>query len=74
MKKIRFKKDVELELVTSFDADHDMPITELETFKAGEVHEVELIGPTHDHYDVQFGNGHLAMHVFQPEVFDILSD
>lgn len=41
--KIKFKKDCELEIVTNYDEEADEIETTDEVFKAGEVHDVDLM-------------------------------
>lgn len=54
--RIRFKQDVELQIVTEMDG--DTPITENETFKAGEETEIDVCDE--EKHEIQFGNGSCA--------------
>jgi hypothetical protein len=60
--KIKFKQDTELEVVIDIDGD-DEPILMNETFKAGEVHDVDVLEEREYsddgecEMDIQFGDG-----------------
>lgn len=63
--KIEWKKDCEVEIITSYDESNDSINTENELFKAGEIYEVDMIdtlqldnGKTH--IQIQFGDGSVA--------------
>ncbi len=55
--KIKFKTDVELEVVESIE--DDIPVTHQETFKAGEEIEIDVIGQNlaGTVIEIQFGDG-----------------
>ena len=55
--KIKFLQDYFCEVVTYYDADLDAVITEDETFKKDEVHNVDLLDNKTTTIDIQFGDG-----------------
>ena len=55
--KIKFNQDVETEIVVGFDEATEEVQTESETFKAGEVHDVDVCDVKGDKVDLQFGSG-----------------
>jgi len=72
--KIKFKTDIELEVVESYDEANDHAETSNETFKAGEVHEVDLLDSAGDMsvvVDIQFGDGSVAFSV-PTDFFEVL--
>jgi len=72
MKRIAFKKDTELFIVTEFDEAHDNIMgSKVEVFRAGEAVEVEIIDGEFNHCDLQFGDGSVAHGIFR-ECFTVL--
>jgi hypothetical protein len=55
--KIRFIKDSEIEVVTDYDKENDVVVTEDEFFKSGEETEIDILADHGDIVDVQFGCG-----------------
>ena len=62
--KIRFHKDTTLYLISGYDEETDT-VTESgqETFKAGEVHEVDIVNDNAGYCEIQFGDGSVAYNV-----------
>ena len=55
---IRFKKDTELEIVESFDEEHDTIAEQsTETFKAGEPVDADIVDQDGEWVNLQFGSG-----------------
>ena len=61
--RIKFLRGCQLELVTAFDEAADQADTENQTFKVGEIFDVDLLEETHTEVSIQFGNGHVAYNV-----------
>jgi uncharacterized ParB-like nuclease family protein len=55
--KIKFLQDSEVEVVIDFNMATDEAITEDEMFKAGEIHDVDVLTERRDTIDIQFGCG-----------------
>jgi len=55
--KIKWITDVTLDVVVNFDEATEETTTETETFKAGEICDVDLLGEQSDSIDIQFGCG-----------------
>jgi hypothetical protein len=72
VKRIAFKTDTELEVVTEFDEAHDCIMgTRMEVFRAGESVEVDIIDGEFNHCDLQFGDGSVAHGIFR-ECFTVI--
>jgi hypothetical protein len=59
---ITFKQDVTLETVESYDEETDTEETSIEFFKAGEVHDIDILnedenGEVGEFVSIQFGDG-----------------
>ena len=63
--KIKFKETAELELVVNFDEKTETGQFETETFKAGDIEEVDTVSINFDlgTVDIQFGDGSVAFGV-----------
>jgi hypothetical protein len=57
---IRFKEQTELEVVNSYDEEHDEVDSDNETFQPGVEYDVCLLGGDDDFIDIQFGDGSCA--------------
>lgn len=68
---IKFKQDTQIEVITSFDEATDKPTIEIETFKAGEKVDGEIISENGELVDVQFGDGSVSLGI-QRNLFEIL--
>ena len=61
-----FKRNITLEIVTDFDEPNDMIVDSVrESFKKGEIFEATLIPAGNGYVDIQFGDGSLALGVFE---------
>ena len=66
MKRIAFKTDTELEIVTEFDEKHDCIMgTRMEVFRVGEPVTVDIIAGEFNYCDLQFGDGSVAHGIFR---------
>ena len=71
---IKFKQDTELTVVEGFDEETDNITDEsLETFKAGELVDANIIDENGEHVNLEFGNGGVAFTV-QRSCFDVIND
>ena len=61
--KIKWLKDIELELVADYNEETDIANTEKETVRDNKIDEVDIIQETSDSADIQFGNGSVAFAV-----------
>jgi len=61
--KIKWLKDIELEVITSLDEETDSINTEKEFVRAGEIDEVDIVKMNNNSADIQFGNGSVAFGV-----------
>lgn len=63
--RIKWNRDVELEIIENYDEEHDRAVTVIEHFKQGEESEIDVFGgnPKHEVVDIQFGDGSCALGV-----------
>ena len=77
--KIKWLQDVNMEVVTGYDERLDEAITELECFKNGEIHDVDILDRTEPNkftkvmVDMQFGDGSVAYGVEEDLFKEVIS-
>jgi len=74
--KIKFKEDCELEVVETYDEVLDEVDSSMETFKAGEIVEIDIFGRDEEAntVDIQFGDGDVALSLSCDWFEEIASD
>lgn len=71
---ITFKENITLTIVDGFDEETDNITSEtIETFKAGEKVDADIVSENGNYVDIQFGDGGVAMGV-QRTSFDVVDN
>jgi hypothetical protein len=70
--KIKFKQDVELEIVVDFDQETDLPTYETQTFLQGDEAEIDICDAAEPPLarEIQFGDGSVAF--VTPEFWSVV--
>ena len=71
--KAKFTRDGEIEVVESFNAQTDTPVSALERFSAGEEVEFDVFGETDLTWDIQFGDGSCVFSV-PKDMFEVVAE
>ena len=63
--KIKWLRDIELNVIDYIDEDTATPFESVETIKAGEIDDIDIIEDAGDCIDLQFGDGSMALSVMK---------
>jgi len=71
--KIKWLRDIELNVIDYIDEDTNTPVESSETINAGDIDDVDIIKDAGDCIDLQFGDGSMALSVMK-KWYEVVKD